>query len=58
MPNGKKSKPTPNGSGAATTTNGFSRVRILSSDAIDPNDQLEMEMRQAEGNDGDVDMTG
>jgi hypothetical protein len=54
MPNGKKAKSAVNGSGA----NGVSRGRVLSSDAADPNDQLEMEMRQAQQTDGDVDMTG
>ncbi|KAL2133316.1 hypothetical protein VTI74DRAFT_2546 [Chaetomium olivicolor] len=59
MPNGKKPKSAAvNGGSGSATTNGISRVRILSSDAIDPNDQLEMEMRQAQGHDGDVDMTG
>jgi hypothetical protein len=54
MPNGKKAKSAVNGSVA----NGVSRGRVLSSDAADPNDQLEMEMRQAQQTDGDVDMTG
>lgn len=50
-----------NGNGAPPpAANGFTRVRVLSSDAVDPNDQLEMEMRQAQEQeqDGDVNMTG
>ncbi|KAK4126618.1 histone-fold-containing protein [Parathielavia appendiculata] len=55
MPNGKRPKTVLNGNGV----NGLSRgARVLSSDAADPNDQLETEMRQAHQDDGDVDMTG
>lgn len=57
MPNGKRQKSIMNGNGAPAA-NGFTRVRVLSSDAVDPNDQLEMEMRQAQEHDGDVSMTG
>ncbi|KAK4155029.1 hypothetical protein C8A00DRAFT_42336 [Chaetomidium leptoderma] len=57
MPNGKRPKSIMNGNGSPAA-NGLSRSRVLSSDAVDPNDQLEMEMRQAEQHDGDVDMTG
>ncbi|KAK4099621.1 histone-fold-containing protein [Parathielavia hyrcaniae] len=54
LPNGKRPKTVVNGNGV----NGLSRGRVLSSDAADPNDQLETEMREAHRNDGDVDMTG
>ncbi len=54
LPNGKRQKSIMNGNGS----NGFSRSRVLSSDAADPNDQLEMEMRQAQQHDEDVSMTG
>lgn len=58
LPNGKRAKPTVNGN-ASPATNGLSRSRVLSSDAADPNDQLELEMRQAQrSHDGDVDMAG
>ncbi|KAK4234634.1 histone-fold-containing protein [Achaetomium macrosporum] len=58
VPNGKRAKSAINGNGSPAT-NGFSRSRVLSSDAADPNDQLELEMRQAQrSDDGDVDMTG
>ncbi|KAK3306861.1 histone-fold-containing protein [Chaetomium strumarium] len=59
-PNGKRAKPIVNGNGhASPATNGISRSRVLSSDAADPNDQLELEMREAQrSDDGDVDMTG
>ncbi|KAG7287696.1 hypothetical protein NEMBOFW57_007209 [Staphylotrichum longicolle] len=58
-PNGKRQKSIMNGNGAPPpAANGFTRVRVLSSDAVDPNDQLEMEMRQAQEQDGDVSMTG
>lgn len=62
MPNGKKPKSIiMNGSGPSPPTNGFSRSRVLSSDAAEPNAQLEADMIQARsqgGNDNDVDMTG
>ncbi len=57
LPNGKRQKSIMNGNGASGA-NGFSRARVLSSDAVDPNDQLEMEMRQAQQHDEDVNMTG
>ena len=57
MPNGKRPKSIMNGHGSPAA-NGVPRGRVLSSDAVDPNDQLEMEMRQAQQHDGDVDMTG
>ncbi|KAK4041724.1 hypothetical protein C8A01DRAFT_45157 [Parachaetomium inaequale] len=57
MPNGKRPKSIMNGA-ASPAANGFSRGRVLSSDAVDPNDQLETEMKQAQQNDEDVDMTG
>jgi DNA polymerase epsilon subunit 4 len=57
MPNGKRPKSIMNGNGSPAA-NGISRGRVLSSDAVDPNDQLEMEMRQAQQQDEDVDMTG
>lgn len=57
MPNGKRAKSIMNGH-ASPAANGVSRGRVLSSDAADPNDQLETEMRQAQQHDGDVDMTG
>ncbi|KAH6632023.1 histone-fold-containing protein [Chaetomium tenue] len=56
MPNGKRPKSIMNGN--APSANGLTRVGVLSSDAIDPNDQLETEMRQAQQQDEDVDMTG
>ncbi|KAK3294624.1 histone-fold-containing protein [Chaetomium fimeti] len=57
MPNGKRPKSIMNGT--ASPANGLARGAVLSSDAADPNDQLETEMRQAqEHDDGDVDMTG
>ena len=56
MPNGKRPKSIMNGT--ASPANGLSRAGVLSSDAIDPNDQLETEMRQAQQQDEDVDMTG
>ncbi|KAL2173809.1 histone-fold-containing protein [Thermothelomyces heterothallicus CBS 202.75] len=59
LPNGKRSKSTINGSAPSATANGASRGRVQSSDAADPSDQLETEMRQAQQHhDGDVDMTG
>lgn len=59
VPNGKRQKSIMNGNGAPPpAANGFTRVRVLSSDAVGPNDQLEMEMRQAQEQDGDVSMTG
>jgi hypothetical protein len=58
MPNGKRPKSIMNGHGSPAVANGVPRGRVLSSDAVDPNDQLEMEMRQAQQHDGDVDMTG
>ncbi|KAK4246449.1 histone-fold-containing protein [Corynascus novoguineensis] len=58
VPNGKRSKSIMNGT-ASPAANGLSRGRVLSSDVVDPSDQLEMEMRQAQQHhDGDVDMTG
>lgn len=56
MPNGKRPKSIMNGT--APSANGLTRVGVLSSDAIDPNDQLQTEMRQAQQQDEDVDMTG
>ncbi|KAK3985117.1 hypothetical protein QBC44DRAFT_385155 [Cladorrhinum sp. PSN332] len=61
IPNGKKQKSIMNGassSSPATNGNGsgFARSRILSSDAGDPNEQLQMEMTQHSQE--DVDMTG
>jgi hypothetical protein len=57
-PNGKRAKSHVNGNGSAVN-GAASRSRVLSSDAADPNDQLELEMRQAQqSHDGDVDMTG
>ncbi|KAK3901619.1 histone-fold-containing protein [Staphylotrichum tortipilum] len=60
LPNGKRApKSIMNGHGSnGLSVNGLSRSRMLSSDAADPNDQLEMEMRQAQRMDEDVDMTG
>jgi hypothetical protein len=58
MPNGKRPKSIMNGRTASPTANGLPRGRVLSSDAVDPNDQLETEMKQAQQNDEDVDMTG
>ena len=58
VPNGKRAKSIMNGA-ASSAANGFPpRGRVLSSDAVDPNDQLETEMKQAQQNDEDVDMTG
>ncbi|KAK4226377.1 DNA polymerase epsilon subunit C [Podospora fimiseda] len=61
IPNGKKQKSIMNGtskggSSSSPATNGFARSRILSSDAGDPNEQLQMEMTQHSQE--DVDMTG
>ncbi|KAK3391044.1 histone-fold-containing protein [Podospora didyma] len=69
MPNGKKHKSSGgssilNGGGGGTINgsgsgSGFSRRRVLSLDAADPNAQLELEMRQAQSQqslDGDVEM--
>ncbi|SPQ20110.1 a518153d-3356-4710-a344-60fe39a3100c [Thermothielavioides terrestris] len=60
MPNGKRAKPTVNGNAPPAAANGLSRSRVLSSDAADPSDQLELEMRQAQraNDDEDVDMAG
>ncbi|KAK4166065.1 hypothetical protein QBC43DRAFT_314869 [Cladorrhinum sp. PSN259] len=71
IPNGKKQKSIMNGttttngpSSSSTVTSGggsssFSRNRILSSDAGDPNEQLQIEMSQAATHSQeDVDMTG
>jgi hypothetical protein len=58
MPNGKRQKSIMNGHSSSPAANGLSRGRVLSSDAVDPNDQLEMEMRQAQQHDEDVNMTG
>jgi len=58
VPNGKRSKSIMNGT-TSPAANGLSQGRVLSSDVVDPSDQLEMEMRQAQQHhDGDVDMTG
>ncbi|KAK4141064.1 histone-fold-containing protein [Dichotomopilus funicola] len=64
LPNGKRAKSSSAGVTNGSATNGASRSsgagssKVLSSDAVDPNDQLELEMRQAQEHDGDVDMTG
>jgi len=66
IPNGKKQKSIMNGtanggSSSSPATNnggGFSRSRILSSDAGDPSEQLQMEMSQVHNSQEDVDMTG
>ncbi|KAL2164714.1 hypothetical protein VTH06DRAFT_9 [Thermothelomyces fergusii] len=60
LPNGKRSKSSiMNGSAGSAAANGASRGRVQSTDAADPSDQLETEMRQAQQHrDGDVDMTG
>jgi hypothetical protein len=60
VPNGKRAKSIINGNGhASPAANGISRSRVLSSDAVDPSDQLELEMRRAQrSDDEDVDMTG